>query len=268
MPIYTPKAMGTVPRWDKYDGYVGNFRGNLAEDIDLDNEANVVLAVGLNSDGAVTIGSGVTGIKGLVIVPVGIDINGRMLDGGVNTQAGDVCDVGKHGEITNFVPSTLDNSTTIDLTNATGGKWKVGYNGRMAEVDWNISTADLKAAIVGLFDGFYDYQFTVTGTAGDTYDVSTILHDLGTIEVDGTDLTGTSPSIDVETPSNLVKAGTNYYGHNNGTVNATRGSDGIYVGHTVESSRLIVNVGDSGDGAANAALIAALTTRVAALETP
>lgn len=246
MPIYTPKAMGTVPRWDKYNGYIGNFRGSLAEDIDLDTEANVVLAVGLNSDGAVVIGSGTSGIKGLVIVPVGVDINGRMLDGGVNTQAGDICDVGKHGEITNFVPSTLDNSTTIDLS-ADGGKWKVGYNGRMAEVNWNVSLADLKTAIVGLFDGFRDYEFTVTGTAGDKYDVSTILHDLGTLEVDGTDLTLTAgtPSIEVQTPSNSVKAGTNYYGHDSGVVNATKGSDGVYVGHTVEASRLIVNVADT-----------------------
>lgn len=264
MPIYTPKALGTVPRWDKYDGYGGNFRGILAEDIDLDNEANVVLATGLNSDGAVVIGSGVTGIKGLVIVPVGVDINGRLLEGGVNTQAGDVCDVGKYGEIVNFVPSTLDNSTSIKITGTSGGKWKVGFNGRMAEVNWNVSLADLKAAIVGLFAGFYDFQFTVTGTPGSAYDVSTIIHDLGTIEVDGIDLTGTLPKIEIETPSTLVKAGTNYYGHNNGTVNSTKGADGVYVGHTVESSRLIVCVGD--DAAVNANL-ADLAGRVDALET-
>ena len=71
-------ALATKPRWDKYDGYIGNFRGVLAEDIDLDTEANVVLAVGLNSDGATVIGSGQTGIKGLMIVPVGGDIHGNL----------------------------------------------------------------------------------------------------------------------------------------------------------------------------------------------
>jgi hypothetical protein len=37
-------------------------------------------------------------------------------------------------------------------------------------------------------------------------------------------------------------AGTTYYGHNDGTVDATKGADGVYVGHTVEPQRLYVNV--------------------------
>lgn len=247
MPIYTPKALGTVPRWDKYDGYVGNFRGALAENIDLDTEANVVLGVGLNSDGAVTIGSGSSGIKGVIIVPVGIDINGRLLDGGVNTQAGDICDVGKHGEITNFVPSTLSNSQTIVISGSpTGGTWNIGFNGRKTAVASNISTTGLDTAITGLFDGFRPEDFIVTGTPGQIYQVSSIIHDLGSIEVDGTGLTGgTNPKVVVQNPSTQVLAGTNYYAHDNGTVNSTKGSDGVYVGHTVESSRLIVNVADS-----------------------
>jgi len=143
-------ALTTKPRWDKYDGYVGNYRGVLGVDIDLDTEANKVLAVGHNSDGAIVIGSGQTGIKGLMIVAVGADIHGNLLDGGINNMTGDVQDVGKHGEITNFVPS----------------------------------------------------------------DVAAV-------------------------------AGTNYYAHADGSVTATKDVDGVYVGHTVEADRLIVNVLDA-----------------------
>lgn len=98
-------ALTTKPRWDKYDGYIGNFRGPLAADITLATQANRVLAVGVNSSGAVTVGAGQTGVCGVVIIPVGVDMYGNLLDGGVNTQAGDLADVGKHGEITNFKPS-------------------------------------------------------------------------------------------------------------------------------------------------------------------
>lgn len=97
-------ALTTKPRWDKYDGYIGNYRGALAADVVLATQANKVLAVGVNSSGAVTVGAGQTGINGLVIIPVGVDMYGNLLDGGVNTQAGDLTDVGKHGEITNFSP--------------------------------------------------------------------------------------------------------------------------------------------------------------------
>jgi hypothetical protein len=37
-------------------------------------------------------------------------------------------------------------------------------------------------------------------------------------------------------------AGTNYYAHDDGTITATKGTDGVYVGHTVEPQRLIVRV--------------------------
>ena len=97
-------ALTTKPRWDKYDGYVGNFRGALAANVVLATQANKVLAVGVNSSGAITVGAGQTGVSGCIIIPVGVDMYGNLLDGGVNTQAGDMVDVGKHGEITNFAP--------------------------------------------------------------------------------------------------------------------------------------------------------------------
>lgn len=152
-------ALTTKPRWDKYDGYIGNFRGPLAADITLATQANRVLAVGVNSSGAVTVGAGQTGVAGVVIIPVGVDMYGNLLDGGVNTQAGDLCDVGKHGEITNFAPSLLG------------------------------------------------------GTAPDP------------------------------------AAGTNYYGHPDGSVLPSTGPGALYVGHTVEKDRLIVDVSANGPSA-------------------
>jgi hypothetical protein len=149
-------ALSTKPRWDKYDGYVGNFRGPLAADVVLATEANRVLAVGVNNNGAITKGFGASGIKGLVIVPVGLDMSGNLLDGGINTEAGDICDVGVAGEITNFKTTATD------------------------------------------------------GTQADAV------------------------------------AGTNYYGHADGSVTATKGTDGVYVGHTVEKTRLIVHVNTFG----------------------
>jgi hypothetical protein len=97
-------ALTTVPRWDKYDPYVGNHRAPLAVDLVLLTQANRVMATGKNSNGAVVIGAGQTGVNGLVIVDVGKDINGDLLSGGINVQAGDILDVGVHGEITSFAP--------------------------------------------------------------------------------------------------------------------------------------------------------------------
>lgn len=147
-------SLTTKPRWDKYDGYIGNFRAPFAADTTSD-QANLVLGVGINSSGGVVPGAGQTGIVGVIIIPVGNDyITGDLLPG---PQAGDIIDVGKHGEITNFVLTDIDT-----------GKFKVS---------------------------------------------------------------ATAPA-----------AGTNYYAHADGTVDATQGTDGVYVGHTVEKDRLIVNV--------------------------
>jgi hypothetical protein len=150
-------GLGTKPRWDKYDPYVGNFRGPLALDATLDM-ANLILAVGINSSGAVVVGAGQTGLVGVIIMPVGVDIHGYLLE---PPLAGDIVDVGKYGEITNFV-----------LT-----KWTSGSPG--------------------------------------------------------------SFSVDTTAPA----AGTAYYAHADGSVNATAGAGSVPVGHTVESSRLIVAFG-------------------------
>lgn len=83
----------------------------------------------------------------------------------------------------------------------------------------------------------------------------------------------------------LGDPGTNYYGHADGTVDDTPGTDGVYLGHTVEGQRLVVrvNAAPAGEGAgatdtqistlttaledkADASALTALADRVTALE--
>lgn len=159
-------ALGTKPHWDKYDGYIGNHRGELGWDVDLDEvtgEANKVLAVGKSSIGTIVKGGGNTGVNGLMIVAVGQDMHGNLLDGGINNMLGDPQDVGCHAEITNFVPY-------------------------------------------------------IPGTA---------FADLP-----------------------LPQAGTNYYGFPDGAVLASTGPGAVYVGHTAEKDRLIVDISPAGQGGA------------------
>lgn len=111
-------ALGTKPRWDKTNPYVGNHRGFLAADVP-ETHFNKVLAMGKNSQGAFVIGGGQTGVDGLLIVAVGADINGELLDGGINNQAGDPQDVGQLGEITNFEPFNAG-TPTVHLTPEAG----------------------------------------------------------------------------------------------------------------------------------------------------
>lgn len=227
-------ALATKSRWDKYDGYVGNFRGVLAEDIDLDTEANVVLAVGINSDGAVVIGSGQTGIKGVMIIPVGQDIHGTLLDGGINNQAGDPCDVGKHGEITNFFANPADGTYALVVT-VGSGNYTVTVNGKVSgNIPFGSNAATLEAAIVAVDDNVVDADVTVSGTAPN---FSVVMPDDSTL-APGTGATVTAGAT-------VPLAGTNYYAHADGSVTAAKGSDGIYVGHTAEADRLIVNVLDA-----------------------
>lgn len=226
-------ALTTKPRWDKYDGYVGNFRGVLGEDIS-DNESNVVLGVGTNSDGGIVVGSGQTGIKGLMIVAVGADIHGNLLDGGINNSAGDPQDVGKHGEITNFRPTVFGN--LFGLTAPGSGNYKVKVNGvDTADIAFGATASQVEAAIVAVDDGLVDAEITVSGTAPNFSILVT--------DDDVTLASGTNSTVAKTEPN--AQAGTNYYAHADGTVNATKGGDGVYVGHTQEATRLIVNVSDA-----------------------
>lgn len=232
-------ALKTKPRWDKYDGYMGNFRSFLAADIDLDTEANVVLGVSGTSTG-IAIGSGTTGIKGLMIIPVGQSLSGNLLDGGINNHAGDPCDVGKHGEIVNFQPSVLTNSFAVTVVAGSGNatvKLKNNKTGLSQVASWayNGNAAAVDAGLTAVDDGLATAGITVTGTAPNF----TVVLD------DGWALEANDASATVTVPTTTPVAFTNYYAHADGSVNATKGGDGIYVGHTAEKDRLIVNVLDA-----------------------
>lgn len=233
-------ALRTKPRWDKYDGYMGNFRGTLAADI-ADDDFNKVLGVGLNSDGAIVVGSGVTGIKGLMIVSVGADIHGNLLEGGTNNQAGDTQDVGKHGEIVNFVPTDVTNDYLVTVTVGSGtftvktkqGSAAANTSGAIA---FGGTAANVKTGVVAADDDLDAADVTVTGTAPNF--VVTLPDGWSLVADAGATVTPNPASLD-------AAAGTNYYAHADGSVTGSKGSDGIYVGHTAESTRLIVNVLDA-----------------------
>ena len=235
-------ALKTKPHWDKYDGYVGNYRGFLAADINLETQANVVLAVGTNSDGAVVIGSGQTGIKGLMIIPVGQSMLGNLLDGGINNMAGDPCDVGKHGEIVNFQPSVVNNAFGVTVVAASGNfkvkvkNLKTGVSQATGDIAFNAANTAVKSAIVAVDDSLLVADVTVTGTAPN---FTVVLPAGYALEVEN------AANATVAAPTLTSEAGKNYYAHADGSVNAVKGGDGIYVGHTQEATRLIVNVSDA-----------------------
>jgi hypothetical protein len=54
-------------RYDKYDPISGGFRANLAAAITDPNQIGVPLAVGLNASGKVVLGSGATGVRGVLV---------------------------------------------------------------------------------------------------------------------------------------------------------------------------------------------------------
>lgn len=221
-------TLATKPRWDKYNGYVGNFRAPLNADA-TDIQKNAVLAVGVNSSGAVVVGASQTGISGLVIFPVGLDyISGALLPG---PYAGDIVDVGKHGEIVNFVPSVETNSFAVHVT-VGSGNITLTVNGQVSgNIAYNAIASAVKTGIVAVDDTMLAADVTV---AGSTPDYVVILPAGKTLTA-GTGATVTPVST---TPT----AGTKYYGHADGSVSSVQGTDGVYVGHTVEASRLIVNV--------------------------
>lgn len=109
-------ALGTVARYEKNWPYGNTFDAPLAADFDTDL-ANQVVAVGLNSSGAVTIGGGNTGVIGVLCVPLGKNVlTGANLEGPL---AGDPVTVMKIGEIMNF--RVVTNISTGALAAPTAG---------------------------------------------------------------------------------------------------------------------------------------------------
>ena len=229
----------TKARMDKRDPYVGNFRAPLAADVNLATQANVLLPVGINSDGAAVLGgAGQTGIVGVTIIPVGTDMQGNLLDGGVNTEAGDICDVTKHGEVVNFRPTPVPGASGVVITAGSGTVTfstvsPAGVSKAGSAFAFNGDAAALKTAIVAADDGLASADVTTSGTSPN------FVVKLPT----GWGLTAASGAT-VTPGSTAPAAGTKYYAHADGSIDTTSAS-GIYIGHTVEADRLILNVHDA-----------------------
>lgn len=108
-------TLTTVARFDKNWPYGNTFDAQLAVDFD-ERLANQVIGVGLNSSGEVVIGSGNTGVVGVLCLPLGKNaLTGDLLEG---PTAGDPVTVMKIGEIVNF---RLLNISTFALTAPVAG---------------------------------------------------------------------------------------------------------------------------------------------------
>lgn len=90
--------------------------------------------------------------------------------------------------------SNLGTTTyTVALGGATAGNFKLSLNGKpSADIAYNAAASAVKSAIVAIDDGVAAADVTVTGSAG-TYTVTVP----GLLEIDGTGLTGGSPSVTV-----------------------------------------------------------------------
>jgi len=107
-----------MSRIDKYDSKDGGFRGLLAEDFSDENQ-EVALGVGIDEDGHVVIGSGETGIVGVLVLT------------GPTKNAGHVVDVMTDGEIVEFDgdPGTVyyADNTTGEISSTSEGGTRVGH---------------------------------------------------------------------------------------------------------------------------------------------
>lgn len=112
-------TLSTKPRVDKSDPYVGNHRATLAADVTND-QANLVVGVGLNSTGQLVVGAGASGILGVTIFAVGHDY----LTGGLvqPPQAGDSTDYFHLGEIVNFIETVVTTGVFSAGPAGTAGK--------------------------------------------------------------------------------------------------------------------------------------------------
>jgi hypothetical protein len=96
-----------APRYDKYDGVTGGFRGKLAADLTVDSEGSTgVRAVSLNASGRVVVGTaGASGFVGVIVKNVPFYPSLGSIPGAANLavpvggKAGDVVDIMTDGEI-------------------------------------------------------------------------------------------------------------------------------------------------------------------------
>jgi hypothetical protein len=90
-----------VSRYDKYDPKVGGYRAQLAANWP-DSLVEHVVGVGHDAEGRLVVGSGVTGIKGVVVLTKA-------------RKAGEIVDVMTSGEIVEFGPNDGTAEAGVDF---------------------------------------------------------------------------------------------------------------------------------------------------------
>lgn len=93
-----------MSRYDKYNPKVGGYRAPLAADWPA-NKVEHVVGVGHDANGRVVVGSGVTGVKGVVVLTKA-------------RKAGEIIDVMTAGEIVEFGPSDSGSDAGVDFGTA------------------------------------------------------------------------------------------------------------------------------------------------------
>lgn len=92
------------------------------------------------------------------------------------------------GEGWTGMASALTNTFTVSLGSPSAGTFTLTYRGRTTDpIAYNATAANVKTALVALDDGFTSSDWTVTGSAGGPYSITT---PRGSISGDGSGLTG------------------------------------------------------------------------------
>lgn len=236
-----------MSRYDKYDPMVGNFRAPLAAAWGTSEGLNKIFGVGLDTNGRVVKGAGNTGILGVLILTMA-------------RAAGEIVDIMTHGEIVEAALSDGTTGLTAGTTyfaapatglltatesagtnevqtvtvDATGGTFTLAYDNEVTSaLAFNVSAADMKTALEGLPGLQAGDVATVTGGPGDAGGTTPYVVTFGgrlagtnviALVADGGSLTGGAGTATVATQTAGAEA------------------PSVRVGHTVEATRLVVNM--------------------------
>lgn len=107
-----------MSRFDKYEPFAGGFRAPLAADFDPD-DYNTAFGVGLDVNGRVVLGGGVTGILGVLVLQsrkVARDVIDVMTSGDIVEFGGGVAGTVYYADATTGALSTTNTGTRVGHT--------------------------------------------------------------------------------------------------------------------------------------------------------
>ena len=234
-----------MSRYDKYDPKAGGYRAPLAANFDP-TLVEKPIGVGHNANGAVVVGAGQSGIKGVLVLTMA-------------RKAGEIVDIMTNGEIVEFGPTSGVPGTDFGTAGTTyysdgNGNIAAGGGGGGGANETQTVTIDAAGGTYTLtFDG------ETTGDiaeAGASTVVQTALRALANLNADDVSVSGNAGGpytvtfggslAGTDVPMMTADA-TNLTG-GAGTAVVTAGTAGggdvgdVYIGHTVGAQRLIVRV--------------------------